>query len=220
MSSNPASNLAVVLCHGLYHTPAHYAPFLEELKARGIEAYCPHLPTSDLTKLNVGDIDHPDLDREPPPGGYPQGDDDARVVVEVIKPLVEAGKNVLVMGHSAGGFVATEAALPELQFKVRAAKGLSGGVIGIFYMGAFVIPVGESVSSFFQPKDGTLVTPPFMRFHVSYVGPWTFHRSRCRGKEGGAAHMPKLACSDMTIETRLCRSWIHRRVRKVSVQRS
>lgn len=103
MSSNSAPNLAVVLCHGLYHTPAHYGPFLESLKARGIEAYCPHLPTSDLTKLNLGDIDHPDLDREPPTGGYPQGDDDARVVVEAIKPLVEAGKKVLVIGHSAGG---------------------------------------------------------------------------------------------------------------------
>lgn len=188
MSSDSLFNLVVVLCHGLYHTPAHYDPFLEELKARGIEAYCPQLPTSDLTKLNVGDIDHPDLDREPPLGGYPEGDDDAGVVVEVIKPLVEAGKNVLVTGHSAGGFVATEAALPELQFKVRAGKGLPGGVIGIFYMGAFVIPVGESVSSFFQPKDGTLVTPPFMRFHISYDGPYIFHSSRRRAKVWSSAH--------------------------------
>ncbi|KAJ4422780.1 hypothetical protein N0V82_002559 [Gnomoniopsis sp. IMI 355080] len=97
-----------------------------------------------MTKLNVGDIEHPDLDREPPVGGYPQGDDDARVVVEILKPLVDAGKSVLLMAHSAGGFVATEAALSELQLKVRAAKGLSGGIIGIFFMGAFVIPIGES----------------------------------------------------------------------------
>lgn len=167
MPSEPVSNLAVVLCQGLYHSPAHYGALLEAFKARGIDAYCPHLPTSDMTKLNVGDIEHPDLDCEPPPGGYPQGDDDARVVVEVLKPLVLAGKSVILMGHSAGGFVATEAALPELQLKIRTAKGLSGGIIGIFYMGAFVIPVGESVSSFFQPKDGNLMTPPFMRFHVS-----------------------------------------------------
>lgn len=169
MSTQPASNLAVVLCQGLYHTPVHYGPLLDTLKARGIDAYCPHLPTSDLTKLNVGDIENPDLDREPPTGGYPQGDDDARVVVEILKPVVDAGKTVLLLAHSAGGFVATEAALPELQLKVRAAKGLSGGIIGILYMGAFVIPVGESVSSFFQPKDGTLITPPFMKLHVSCV---------------------------------------------------
>ncbi|AEO59680.1 hypothetical protein MYCTH_2128762 [Thermothelomyces thermophilus ATCC 42464] len=44
-------------------------------------------------------------------------------------------------------------------------KGLAGGVIGIFYAGAFVIPVGESIHTFFQPKDGSFVTPPFMTFH-------------------------------------------------------
>lgn len=171
MSSKQASDLAVVVCQGLYHTPAHYEPLIKALRARGIDAYCPHLPTSDMTKLNVGDIEHPDFDREPPPGGYPQGDDDARVVVEVLRPLIDAGKNILLMGHSAGGFVATEAALPGLQAKVRAAKGLSGGIIGIFYMGAFVIPIGESVGSFFQPKDAEMITPPFMTFHASCAPP-------------------------------------------------
>ncbi|KAL1849191.1 hypothetical protein Daus18300_013348 [Diaporthe australafricana] len=165
MASPIIPNLAVVLCHGSYHTPAPYTPLLDAFKARGIDAHCPQLPTADLAKLDVGDINDPDFDRAPPPGGYPQGEEDRQAVLEVLQPLVDAGKNVLIIAHSSGGWVATEVARPELQAKARAAKGLSGGVVGIFYMGAFVIPVGESITSFFQPKDGSFVTPPFMTFH-------------------------------------------------------
>ncbi|CAN8099202.1 unnamed protein product [Discula destructiva] len=150
-ASPPTSQSSSATAHTIRRNPT--VPF----EARGIEAHCPHLPTTDLTKVKVGDINHPDLDPEDPAGGYPQGDDDARVIVEVLKPLVNAGKKVLLIGHSAGGFVATQAALPEMQVKVRVTKDLSGGIIGIFYRGPFVIPVGESVNSFFQPKDGNLL---------------------------------------------------------------
>lgn len=172
------SDLAIVLCHGSYHTPAPYGPLLEAFRSQGIDAHCPQLPTADLAKLNVGDVNNPDYDREPPAGGYPQGEEDAQVVLSVLKPLVEEGKKVLVIAHSSGGWVATEAARPELQAKMRASNGLSGGIIGILYMGAFVIPVGESVNSFFQPKDGQApVTPPFMTFHVSAQYGMDFTRS-------------------------------------------
>lgn len=161
-------NLAVVICHGSCHSPAPYLPLVDAFKARGIEAYCPQLPTSDLSKLNVSNIDEPDFDREPPPGGYPQGDEDTEVILQVLKPLIhDEGKHVLLIGHSSGGWVTTQAAQPELQAKVRKANGQSGGIIGLLYMGAFVIPVGESVHSFFQPKEGPAVVPPFMQFHVS-----------------------------------------------------
>lgn len=73
------------------------------------------------------------------------------------------------MGHSSGGWVATQAARPKLQAKTRKSNGQSGGIVGILYVGAFVIPVGESITSFFQPKDGNFVTPPFMTFHVSWM---------------------------------------------------
>lgn len=162
-----SSNLAVVICHGSYHSTAPYMPLVEALKAKGIEAYCPQLPTADLAKLNVGDISKPDFDREPPSGGYPQGEADTEVILNVLRPVVDRGKEILIIAHSSGGWVATEAARPELQAKSRKDKGLTGGIIGILFMGAFIIPVGESIHSFFQPKDGPFHTPPFMRFHVS-----------------------------------------------------
>ncbi|KAM0812189.1 putative AB hydrolase-1 domain-containing protein [Seiridium cardinale] len=135
------SDLAVVICHGSYHTPAPYMPLVQALRERGIEAYCPQLPTADLTKLNVGDVAKPDFDQEPPTEGYPQGDQDAAVILDVVRPLVEHGKRVLMVGHSAGGWVATQAAVPELQAKTQNDQG-----------GIMLAP-----SSF--------LVPPFMRFH-------------------------------------------------------
>lgn len=159
----------MVVCHGSYHTPKPYQPFLTALEAHGIEAYCPQLPSSDLRKMNVGDISNPDYDRDPPPNGYPQPVDDAKVLNELLSQLITlAGKHVLLVGHSAGAFTATMVAVPELQAEIRKANGESGGIIGIFYESGFLIPVGESVHSFFQPKDGSeAVVPPYCQFHVS-----------------------------------------------------
>jgi hypothetical protein len=160
------SDTAVVICHGSYHSPEPYERLVEALKLKGIAAHCPHLPTSDLAKLNVGDVQNPDFDLGPSEGGYPQGDEDTSAVLEVVQSLVDQGKKVLLIGHSSGGWVATQAAQPDLQLKARQEKGLNGGIVGILYVGAFIIPVGESIHSFFQPKDGNVVVPPFMRFHV------------------------------------------------------
>ncbi|THC90316.1 hypothetical protein EYZ11_010215 [Aspergillus tanneri] len=132
-------DLAVVVCHGS--------------------------PTCDLNNLNVGDINDPDFNREPPTGGYPSDTEDVSTVMQILHMLVNDGKLVLLVGHSSGGWVATQVAVPELHAKVRQLEGKPGGIIGLFYFGAFIIPVGESVHSFFQPKDGNIITPPFMRFH-------------------------------------------------------
>ena len=160
-------SFAVVICHGSYHSPEPYRPFMDALKAKGLEAYCPQLPSSDLTKMNVGDVSNPDYSRDPPPGGYPQPADDIKVIVTLLRQLIiEDGEKVVLFAHSSGGFAATASAIPELQAKNR--KEGTGGIVGIFYATAFLIPVGESVHSFFQPKDGSPpVIPPYCDFHIS-----------------------------------------------------
>ncbi|KAI1387315.1 Alpha/beta hydrolase fold-1 [Hypoxylon trugodes] len=161
-----SNDIVAVICHGGFLTPQPYQPFIQALKAKGIETHCPQLPSSDLTKLNVGDIQNPDYNREPPEGGYPQGEHDAKLIVDILRPLIdEQGKRVLMIGHSAGGWVATEASRPELQERVRKEKGLRGGIIGIFYISAILVPVGESITSFSQPKDGPVEPPPGMKFY-------------------------------------------------------
>ncbi|KAL8706993.1 MAG: hypothetical protein Q9201_000041 [Fulgogasparrea decipioides] len=164
--SSTTSPYTVFVCHGSYHTPEPYQPLLAALKAEGIEAYCPQLPSSDLHKMNVGDVTRPDFDRDPPQG-YPQPVDDVKVVREILNHLIiESGKYVVLLGHSSGAFTATMVAVPELQAKSRKASGALGGIIGIFYECGFLVPAGDSVNSFFQPKDGREpVIPPYCRFH-------------------------------------------------------
>ncbi|OAG08677.1 uncharacterized protein CC84DRAFT_1174124 [Paraphaeosphaeria sporulosa] len=162
-----ATNFSAVICHGYYHTPGPYQNIIDTFNSRGIEAYCPQLATSDLSKLNVGDVAHPNFDLGPPTSGYPTGEDDVEILLNLFRQLIEKdGKRVLLIAHSAGGWAATQAAIPELQAKTRSGKGLSGGIIGIFYYGAFIIPVGESIHSFFQPKDAPAIVPSWLKYHA------------------------------------------------------
>ena len=165
-----SASFAVVICHGSYHTPEPYRTFIDALSDQNIKAYCPQLPSSDLSKLNIGDASNPDYDHEPPAGGYPQQAEDIVIVKELLTDLIEArNENVLLIGHSSGTVTATASATPELQQKSRAAKGKKGGVVGIFYECGFLVPPGESLHSFFQPKDGgEAVIPPFTVVHVSF----------------------------------------------------
>ncbi|KAL4937007.1 hypothetical protein BDV06DRAFT_216228 [Aspergillus oleicola] len=110
-------SIAVVICHGLYHSAALY--------------------------LNVGDINHPDINREPPSAGYPTNTEDVEIIIQLLDQLINK---------------------EEKQAKPCQAKEKSGGIIGLFYYGAFIIPVGQSVHSYFQPKEGPVIYPPFTRF--------------------------------------------------------
>ncbi|KAI9645189.1 hypothetical protein NHQ30_005923 [Ciborinia camelliae] len=162
-----SSPFVVVICHGSYHTPEPYQPFREALKQIGIESHCPQLPTSDLNLMNIGDRANPNYNLDIPAGGFPQPSDDISVINELLQSLItKEGKNVILLGHSSGGFTATAVAIPELQAKWRRDRGLEGGVFGIFYACAFLIPVGDSVNNFFLPKDGSVpVSPPWCEFH-------------------------------------------------------
>lgn len=161
-------NLAIVICHGSYHSPAPYKPFIDALNSQGYETYCPQRPTADLSRHNVGDLSNPDFDRGPGPEGLPSDFEDVAVVNDILEKLIQQeGKQVLLVAHSSGGWVATQAAVPELQYKTRQANGQKGGLIGLFYYSAFVIPLNESINSFFQPKDGSFTIPPWLRFYVS-----------------------------------------------------
>ncbi|CAI6339204.1 unnamed protein product [Periconia digitata] len=108
----------------------------------------------------------PNFDLDPPSGGYPQGEEDTQAVLAVLKLLIEnQNRRVLLVAHSGGGFAATQSAIPELQEKHRRSRGLTGGLFGIFYYGAFIVPLGESLHTTLQPKDGQIVTPPWLQFH-------------------------------------------------------
>lgn len=92
--------------------------------------------------------------------------EDAECIRNELERLVEDGTEVIVVLHSYGGVVGTEAVHESLGKKQRAAEGKKGGVIGLLYMCAFVLPEGVSIASAF---GGQL--PPYIVIEVSRVVP-------------------------------------------------
>ncbi|CRL20044.1 unnamed protein product [Penicillium camemberti] len=73
----------------------------------------------------------------------------------ILKEMVEAGRQIVVVNHSYGGMVGA-GAVEGLGYSQRCKAGLPGGVIMVAWMAAFVTPKGKSV------KDMLGNFPPWM----------------------------------------------------------
>ena len=132
----------IVFCHGSFHTPLPYGSLVKSLRAKGFPVVIPQLAIADFAGV--------DVDSPPPAQGWPTQAGDAQLVRGLIDSLVKEDKRVLVVAHSSGGWTGTEAATSEeLYEKSRKAQGKSGGIIGIFYLCAYLMAPGESVNSIF-----------------------------------------------------------------------
>ena len=125
---------ALVLVHGGWHVPQHYVDFLQRLELAGYEVSCPLLPSCDETKRIGTGLS-----------------DDVKVIRDRISPLINSSRDIIMLLHSYGGAVGTEA-VQGLSHNERADGGLAGGVVHIIYMCAFMLQVGESVASASLPR--------------------------------------------------------------------
>jgi hypothetical protein len=69
--------------------------------------------------------------------------DDAAHIASVVSPLVDAGKEIVLVAHSYGGVPVTES-IKGLSLKERASNGQKGGIKSIVYFAALVPKLGES----------------------------------------------------------------------------
>lgn len=69
--------------------------------------------------------------------------------MQLIRLIEYEFKTVVVVMHSYGGLVGSEAIPPGLTFLDRKKRGLKGGVIHLFFFAAFLLEVGQSVLSAF-----------------------------------------------------------------------
>lgn len=93
--------------------------------------------------------------------------DDARRITDELVRLVDIqNKNVVIVAHSYGGIVATQAAEARFSKASRDSNGKEGGLIRIIYLAAPLVPVGASLST---PLGG--VMPPFIHVDVSDLEP-------------------------------------------------
>ncbi|KAL6415961.1 hypothetical protein AUP68_00167 [Ilyonectria robusta] len=70
--------------------------------------------------------------------------DDVKAVRDTLDVLLNEGKRVTILCHSAGGLVASNA-VEGLDTASRAAGGLKGGVSQVIFVSAFMVPAGKSL---------------------------------------------------------------------------
>lgn len=118
----------LILIPGAYTPTTVYNPFLPILHAQGLDVYALPLQT-------VG--------RRPLPA--PHMYDDAAFIAAEVRKLVDAGKRVVLLGHSYGG-VPVSQCTKGLSVKERAAQGKEGGIVRLVFLTAVVLRLGETAS--------------------------------------------------------------------------
>jgi pimeloyl-ACP methyl ester carboxylesterase len=118
---------AIVLVHGGWHTPKSYSKFSAALQSIGHEIYIPVLPSMNGSRPPTAHLSH-----------------DTAVIRDYVGNLVHAGRSVVVIMHSYGGQVGTNA-LMDLGKWERQERGLPGGISQLIYVTAFALDYEESM---------------------------------------------------------------------------
>lgn len=124
------SKPTVVLIPGAWHSPAHYSPLTRLLEDAGYTVVASKLPSVDSTDPTQQSV----------------ANDSAFIKTELLSPLLDQGKDILLLMHSYGGCPGADAA-KGLSKKERTEAGKEGGIIGLVFMAAFVANEGDSLKS-------------------------------------------------------------------------
>eukprot|EP00243_Klebsormidium_subtile_P003659 TRINITY_DN17247_c0_g1_i1.p1 TRINITY_DN17247_c0_g1~~TRINITY_DN17247_c0_g1_i1.p1 ORF type:complete len:294 (-),score=59.56 TRINITY_DN17247_c0_g1_i1:401-1282(-) len=136
-----AEKPTVLFVHGAWHSPMHLAPAAFVFESAGYPTCCPLLPS---------------YGAQPPTKTL--YDDAAALRAELDRLIEKEGKDVLVVMHSYGGLVGTEAVHESLGKRARAAEGKAGGVLRLVFLCAFVVPEGASLLSALGGEMSPFVT--------------------------------------------------------------
>lgn len=131
-----SDEVVIVIVQGSFQTPLVYKKLLDGLEARGYTTSHPVLPSCSKT--------------EEPEFPFKTLLDDTEEVKNVVDKLVKVeNKTVVLVMHSYGGLVGSNAIEEELSFSKRKLAGLKGGVIHLFYFAAFVLGKQQSILGVF-----------------------------------------------------------------------
>lgn len=122
-----AAKPTIVFSIGAWLLPPAFSIIQDKLAERGILSEAPA---------------HPSIGAEPP--NKTLYDDVASFKAALTQLVEEQGKDVVVVGHSYGGVVAS-CAVEGLAKDARKAAGKEGGVIRVVYMAAFALDKGQSL---------------------------------------------------------------------------
>lgn len=119
----------MLFVHGSWHNPNHFRRVRDLFESNGFPTSCSTLPsTGSLLLIGLHE--------------------DVQEIRDELKGLITTKqKEVIVVAHSYGGIVTAEAVDEAFALSARTDRGLSGGVVRLVYMCAFLLPLGESVVS-------------------------------------------------------------------------
>lgn len=118
-----SSNATSILIPGAFYNPDFFSTFQAQLEKRGFHTIAIALPS---------------FGSDDPASRSAQKDADF-IRNTAIVPLVDDGKQVVILIHSYGG-VPGSAAARGLGEEQRSWEGLQGGVVGLIYISAFLVP--------------------------------------------------------------------------------
>uniref|UniRef100_A0A8H7MY24 AB hydrolase-1 domain-containing protein n=1 Tax=Bionectria ochroleuca TaxID=29856 RepID=A0A8H7MY24_BIOOC len=150
-----AKKPTIVVVPGAWSTPAHYRKLVEALQARSFEVKVPSLATNNGAR--------------PPNSSF---QDDVAAVRALVEPIVEQGNEVVIVMHSYGGAVGTDAT-EGLSRKEREANNLPGGVVHLVYLCAYLLAKGQSVWNVIQKSGMEQDVAPHLTIHED--GVWTLN---------------------------------------------
>src|ERR1700742_3199523 len=138
-----ASKPLVYVLHGAWHGPEYFEAARAKFQALGYTMLCPQQPSTGATPPTVTLYD------------------DAAHVRGELELLIEHGQEVVLVMHSYGGMVGTQAAA-GLGKAERMKRGLSGGIVRLFYACSFLLPLGADLAGGLGGK-----LPPWIKEEVS-----------------------------------------------------
>lgn len=141
----PIKMTTVVLVPGSFAPADIYTEFVEVLGRNGLETVV---------------IDTPSVGRREGKGPATMTDD-VNEISKVVSPLLDQGKEVILVAHSYGGIPTTQS-LEKLSQKARSAEGKPGGVKKVVYLTAVILQAGSSNFELFGGK-----LPDFVSVNVS-----------------------------------------------------
>ncbi|PWY90614.1 alpha/beta-hydrolase [Aspergillus sclerotioniger CBS 115572] len=118
------TNPAILIIPGGWHVPASYSKLTDLLKSSGYDVHVPALPSMNGVRPPTADLEA-----------------DTGLFREYTLNLANAGRSIIVIVHSYSGQVATNG-LAGLGADTRAQQGLSGGVVHILSLCAFLLREG------------------------------------------------------------------------------
>lgn len=133
----PSNLPVVVLVPGAWTVPAAYRKLVSSLEAKSFNVHVPALPTNNGAR--------------PPDSSH---NADVALVRQVVETLVNDGIEVFMLMHSYGGAVGTNA-IEGLTHKDQQAKGLSGGVVQLLFLSAYLLAKGGSIMKTVE-KEGNV----------------------------------------------------------------